>query len=110
LSVQLNRAEKETLEVKNEKMQAILEQRDIEDRLRDLERDFQDRELQFKTNAANSLRDLTISHQTELRRLKTQLKFIELELMEERHGHEEHLKFTKQVMAQLDVEVDNLRL
>ena len=38
----LNRAEKETLEVKNEKMQAILEQRDIEDRLKDRERDFQD--------------------------------------------------------------------
>ena len=38
----LNRAEKETLEVKNEKMRAILEQRDIEDRLKDRERDFQD--------------------------------------------------------------------
>ena len=42
---QLNRAEKETLEVKNEKMQAILEQRDIEDRLRDRERDFHDKEI-----------------------------------------------------------------
>ena len=41
----LNKAEKETLEVKNEKMQAILEQRDIEERLRDRERDFYDREM-----------------------------------------------------------------
>ena len=40
----LNRAEKEALEVKNEKMEAILEQRNIEDRLRDREQDFGERE------------------------------------------------------------------
>ena len=43
-------------------MQAILEQRDIEDRLKDRERDFQDREMQLKTNAANELKDFNISH------------------------------------------------
>ena len=79
-------------------MQAILEQRDIEDRLKDRERDFQDREMQLKTNTANELKDLNISHQKELRKLRNNIKFIELELMEEKNGHEEHLKLTKQVM------------
>jgi len=41
----LNKAERDCLEAKNEKMQSILEQRDVEDRLRDLERDFKDREM-----------------------------------------------------------------
>lgn len=62
LVAQLNKAERETLEVKNEKMLAILEQRDIEDRLRDREKDFQDKEMQLKTNAANELKDLTTNH------------------------------------------------
>ena len=96
---QLNRAEKETLEVKNEKMQAILEQRDIEDRLRDRERDFHDKEIQLKTNAANELRDLNASHQKEVRKLRTMLKIKELELSEERLGHEEHIKLTDQVLS-----------
>ena len=43
--VQLNKAEKETLEVKNEKMEAILKRRDIEDRLRERERNFLDQEM-----------------------------------------------------------------
>ena len=59
---QLNKAERETLEVKNEKMAIQLEQRDIEDRLRDLERDFHDKEMQLKLNSANELRDLTNNH------------------------------------------------
>ena len=35
---------------------------------------------------------------------------MELELMEERHGHEEHVKLTEQSMIQLNAEMDNLRL
>ena len=35
---------------------------------------------------------------------------MELELMEEKNGHEEHLKLTKQVMDQMNVEMDNLRV
>ena len=106
----MNRAEKETLEIKNEKMQAILEQRDIEDRLRDRERDFHDREMQLKANSANELKDLTISHQKEIQKLRTKLKFTELELMEERHGHEEHVKLTEQSLSQINIEMDNLRM
>ena len=30
--------------------------------------------------------------------------------MEEKNGHEEHLKLTKQVMDQMNVEMDNLRV
>lgn len=30
--------------------------------------------------------------------------------MEERHGHEEHLKLTQQVFGELKVEMDNLNL
>ena len=59
---QLNRAERETLEAKNEKMQAILESRTVEDRLRDLQRDAKDKEVQLKTNAANELQQLASSH------------------------------------------------
>lgn len=105
----LNKAEKETLEAKNEKMQAILEQRDIEDRLRDLEHDSKDREMQLRATAANELKDLTTSNQQVLRKLRTELKFLDLELLEERHGHEEHVKMTDQVLAQLNQEMDNLR-
>lgn len=99
---QLSKAEKEILEAKNEKMQAILEQRDVEDRLRDLERDSKDRELQLKTTAANELKDLTANHSKEIKKLKTQLRFAELELMEERHGNEEHVKMTEMVLGQLN--------
>jgi len=76
-------------------MQAILESRDIEDRLRDLEHDSKDREMQLKGTAANELKDLTSTHQKELRKLRTSIKFLELELLEERHGHEEHVKMTE---------------
>ena len=107
--IQLNKAEKETLEVKNEKMEAIIKRRDIEDHLRDCERDFLDREMQLRNEMAMSIRDLTNIHQTELRKLKTQFQIIELELMEERHGHEEHVKCTNQVLAQLHASMDSMK-
>ena len=37
------------------------------------------------------------------------MKFLELELMEERHGHEEHVKLTETVLQQLNAEMDNLK-
>ena len=81
----MNLAEKETLEVKNEKMQEILKQRDVEDRLRDLERDFQDKEKQFKFTAANELKDLVAKHQQEIeietKDLKKKLKFLTLKMI-----------------------------
>lgn len=91
-------------------MQAILEQRDIEDRLRDREKDSQDREMQLKTKAANELKDLTTNHQKELRKLRTQVKFMEIELLEEKHGHEEHVELTQKVLSQLNIDMDNLRM
>lgn len=55
--------------------------------------------MQLKTNSANELKDLANSHQKENQKLRTQLKFMELELMEERHGHEEHVKLTEQSLG-----------
>ena len=84
----LNKAEKETLEAKNEKMQAILEQRDIEDRLRDLEHDAKEKEIYIKTSAASELKELAFQHQKELRKIRKDFKYLEIELLEERFGHE----------------------
>ena len=95
LEIKLARAEKETLEVKNEKMETILLQRDIEDRLRDRERDFQDRENQLKRNAAKDLHDLSASHQAEKQKLRKELQWKDMELIEERRGHEEHVRLTE---------------
>ena len=65
--------------------------------------------MQLKTNAANELKDLTANHQKELRKLRTQVKFMEIELLEEKHGHEEHVNLTEKVLNQLNLDMDNLR-
>ena len=65
--------------------------------------------MQLKTQAANEIKALAQAHQDELKKYRKQLVEKELELMEERHGHEDHVKMTEQVINKLNQEMDNLR-
>ena len=56
LTLELSKAEKATLEARNEKMMALLEQKNIEERLNQRESEFSEREMQIKQQTLNELK------------------------------------------------------
>ena len=56
LNLELSKAEKLTLEARNEKMVALLEQKNIEERLKEREAEFAEKERQLKQHAMHELK------------------------------------------------------
>ena len=73
--MELSKAEKAVLEARNEKMMALLEQKNVEERLKEREREFVEKERQLKQHAVNELKAQIGQYEQHFKRLKTQLKF-----------------------------------
>ena len=77
----------------------MLENKNLEDRLKERDQEMKDERNQLKQQALNELKVQKNQFDLTLKKLKTQLKFAKLELAEERKGQEENQKLTQSVMT-----------
>ena len=80
-------------------MMMMLENKNLEDRLKERDQEMKDEKNQLKQQALNELKVQKKQFDLTLKKLKTQLKFAKLELAEERKGQEENQKLTQSVMT-----------
>ena len=80
-------------------MMMMLDNKNLEDRLKERDQEMKDEKNQLKQQALNELKVQKKQFDLTLKKLKTQLKFAKLELAEERKGQEENQKLTQSVMT-----------
>ena len=107
--LELSKAEKSVLEIKNEKMTILLEKKDVDEKLRDQNREIAEKEASTKQLALTEMKQLQANYEKQLKKLRFELDLARVELYEERKGQEENQRITNENMILISNDIASLR-